>query len=560
MSPVNRDVLLPRNGHTFRILAICRISTEHQDERSLEDQEAMLRKWIKLNYPGQVEVHVFASRDSGEALDRAEYLQAIEMVESRTVDLVIMEDSGRFARRNHAVLFCEICEDAETRLVALNDNIDTSEDNWRVNAGFASLRHELYNKDTAARIRRTLQNRFVNGGMLLCTIYGYMKPAKGATDNDVVRLPEAEPVYDRWFTMLEEGATYAEVADWLNSLSIKPGKYSTNTRWDGAMVGRITHNTVLKGLRQFNRTVRKRINKTGRRRAVKADPVALTERVVPHLAFIEPSRYDRVIRMLKERNAKFSRRDEYGIDSRRNVPRKRTAWPGQHVECGICGRVYYFGAHGRSTGMMCSGARDHKCWNGAAFDGPLAAQKLVPAVLNEIEALQGFDELLIAEVAKQLDVLNSSADARRTTIVRDLGRSEREVANVVAAIREGYVSPTLRDELVRLEGDRARLKTELDSLDQSKTTAPKLPPIDDLKRTARELVVSASPDSPEFSRIMQRLLPRIRAYPARILGSGRVVIVAHVTMTLSSLISQTNGWSGWRPTMLSDNPNRVATH
>jgi len=77
--------------------------------------------------------------------------------------LVIAEDLGRIFRRAHSQLFCELCEDYATRLVAINDNVDTGQDGWRVLAGFASVRHELYNADTSKRIRRSLRNRFLQG-------------------------------------------------------------------------------------------------------------------------------------------------------------------------------------------------------------------------------------------------------------------------------------------------------------------------------------------------------------------------------------------------------------
>jgi hypothetical protein len=38
--------LVPRNGATLRVLGIARISTEHQDQRSLADQEALYRRWL----------------------------------------------------------------------------------------------------------------------------------------------------------------------------------------------------------------------------------------------------------------------------------------------------------------------------------------------------------------------------------------------------------------------------------------------------------------------------------------------------------------------------------
>src|ERR1700733_11749839 len=118
--------LQPRNGLILWVLGIARISTEHQDERSLDDQEALYRRWLDEHLGGQpYHLEMIAGRGSGECLDRQEALAATAAVESRRIDLVIAEDLGRIFRRVHALLFCELCQDCDTRLIALNDQVDT---------------------------------------------------------------------------------------------------------------------------------------------------------------------------------------------------------------------------------------------------------------------------------------------------------------------------------------------------------------------------------------------------------------------------------------------------
>ena len=94
------------------------------------------------------------------------------------------------------------------------------------------------------------------------------------------------------------------------------------------MVGQVTRNPLLKGVRERNRRMSKRVNKTGRHISVAAPPEELLQRNCPHLAFIEPERYDRILRKLENRNAKYRRKPVDGVDTRKNVSRKRTVWPG----------------------------------------------------------------------------------------------------------------------------------------------------------------------------------------------------------------------------------------
>ncbi|MEX2171779.1 MAG: recombinase family protein [Pirellulales bacterium] len=120
--------LAPKDGRCIRILMICRVSSPgngQQDIRSLDDQEQMHRRWVAENIGESVEIVVIVGHGSGERLDRKELAQAGEALESGLYDLVLAEDLGRILRRARALDFCELAEDHETRVIALNDNVDT---------------------------------------------------------------------------------------------------------------------------------------------------------------------------------------------------------------------------------------------------------------------------------------------------------------------------------------------------------------------------------------------------------------------------------------------------
>jgi DNA invertase Pin-like site-specific DNA recombinase len=228
--------LVARNGQTLKVLGVARISTEHQDRLSLDDQEALYRCWLDQHAGQPYDLHMIAGRGSGECLDRQEALQAWAEIQTGTYDLVIAEDLGRIFRRAHAILFCEACEDVGTRLIALNDHVDTGREDWRLLAGFASMRHELYNADTGKRIRRTLRNRFLEGGVVQTTVFGYVKPVGTKTDGELQKDPAAEPVFTEMFRLLEDRASYAEVADWLNDTRVPLPPYARSLRWTGNLV------------------------------------------------------------------------------------------------------------------------------------------------------------------------------------------------------------------------------------------------------------------------------------------------------------------------------------
>ncbi len=188
----------------------------------------MLSRWLSANTDLPYEPTVLAGFGSGECLERKEYLQLLDWIESGRFDLVLTEDLGRIARRIHAYLDCELCVDHDIRLVAINDHVDTARDGWEDLAIFSAWHHERSNRDTAKRIKRTHSNRFLQGGCLSLPIYGYVKEPDAKTDDDLQKLPDAAPIYEEWFRRLDDGSSYSEVADWLNETGVSPGPYARN--------------------------------------------------------------------------------------------------------------------------------------------------------------------------------------------------------------------------------------------------------------------------------------------------------------------------------------------
>ncbi|HEY7117184.1 MAG TPA: recombinase family protein, partial [Tepidisphaeraceae bacterium] len=243
--------LKPKDGLVLLVLAIARISTPNQDELSLADQEAMYRDFLRECYSGPTELRVIATQASGEWLDRPEIAEVKQLIATGAFDLVIAEDLGRIMRDLDAVKFCGFCEDHDTRLIAINDHVDTGREGWDDAALLASWGHKKTNEHTSRRIKQRLNSRFErDGGAFGCELFGYIKPPGCRGDQDVQKDPEATPIYDRWFRMLEDGATYAEVADWLNANGIPTGPHCRADKWTPETVSRITHNPILKGVRE----------------------------------------------------------------------------------------------------------------------------------------------------------------------------------------------------------------------------------------------------------------------------------------------------------------------
>ncbi len=322
------------------------------------------------------------------------------------------------------------------------------------------MRHELYNADTSKRIQRSHQNLFDQGGMCQHLIYGYRKEPGSKTDDAMSKDPGAEPIYREWFDKLKGGASFAEVADWLNEQGVPVGPLCRGSKWDGTMVGRVTRNPLLKGLRERNRKMSRRVNKSGKYRAVAAPPEMLRTRECPHLAFLEPDLFDEVNELLKVRNENHRRAKEGISDPRKGVPKKRTQWPAQQVCCGVCGRIMTCqGKKDRRT-LVCSGAASYRCWNSVSLNLNIAGEKLVGAIAAAIGQLPGYDAALAATVERQTEQVLSTRNQRHRQLGGEITDAKRQLDNLTEALAQSGGSAVLREKLADCKPVRSNYSAE----------------------------------------------------------------------------------------------------
>jgi site-specific DNA recombinase len=568
MYSILQPPLVARNGHTLEVLITCRVSSPgpgKQDIRSNDDQEAMHRKWLSeyTNLPYQVTV--LAGSGSGESLERNEYPQLRNHVESNRFDLLLTEDLGRIVRRMHAHLFCELCVDHGVRLIALNDVVDTAQEGWQDRSIFSAWHHERSNRDTSQRIKRTHRSRFIQGGCASLPIFGYRKGDGAKSDADWERVLEAETIYREWFDRLDRGMSYAEIADWLNESGISPGPYCRLKRWDCAMVTRITHNWILKGLRFRNKRKTRRNNASGIYKSEKADPSELLTRSVPDLAFFDAAYYDRVVAKADTRNAKYRRNGKGEVDPCANRSRKRVRFPGQIIDCGICGRQFVFGGHGQKDHLMCEGARQHRCWNGLTVDGPLATQKITDAVFAQIELLQDFNPEFMARVNAEVLKQDSDRELCLQELSAKIANVEREIANMIKFIRGGDESQSVRIELHQLEEQQRQWQYTRDELEKTPSRAIVMPTAYQIKQLAHEAFRDLIRDSYEFGMCLRSLTGRIVVRPVRSIDGGHIGLRAEFRLRLANLVSDQRLYKALQRPLesaltldLFDSPQRIA--
>lgn len=538
----------PKNGHIYMVLIVARISTVHQDKRSLDDQVAVCRRWCERNLAYEFQVRVIQSQGSGERLDREELRELEKAIESGTFDLVIAEDLGRICRRTRANDFLELGEDESTRMVMLNDGLDTLDENWRTMASVATMRHESYNADTSKRIKRSIRNRFLQG-MIQTVPMGYIKPFPKALDTDVTKDPDAEPFVMEIISRLEKGESYSMVADFLNENQVPKGQFGRSKKWTASAVSGLIHNPILKGIREAGHKMAKRNNKSGKRRSVKAPPENLQVRDVSHLAYIDAERYDHLIRKLDAANAPYRRKKIDGRDPRADVPKKRTRFPGQQMFCAICGHPMQWGGHGQVDHLVCKGAREYKCWQSATFDGNLASQKILTAVFEAIAQLPDFTEVLQTQIEQEFRSLTDHRATEEKQLHKRIKELTHELERLVALYSELENSEFVAEKFTATESELKSARYDLTQIQSHPRSVPVLPTSKQVRELATEAIESHCEDPYELSRLMRQLIPRMEAHPFRLCDGGAVVIRTKFQLNLCPLMPGLNDLTSVREVM-----------
>lgn len=533
--------LSPRQGRTLKVVIVSRISSTLQDPRSLADQQTKCREYLADGYAGKIEYKILATQGSGECLDRSELRELEELIESRAYDLVVCEDLSRICRRARAMDFCELCLDNNTRMIAINDRVDTAIEGWQDSAFIATWHHERSNRDTSQRIRRSHHNRFQNGGMIPCQIFGYIRPPGAKSDLELQKDPEAAPIISEIFRRLEDGASYAEIADWLNESGVPTGPAArTVRRWNRQVVQRFVTNPILKGTRCRNRKISRRNNRTGRHVAVKADPKDLKTRECPHLAFLDPGYYDHVMRLVKERNRQRSANRAAQDHKRKGIPRKRTSFPAQHAVCGVCGRVMWWSQCGGEPALLCSGAHDYLCWNSLYMIKSRVISPIADALLDELSQLDQFDAVFSEELRQELEESQNSRKDETKKIERQIAQAESRQKNLLDCIEYGNAESValFMRRLEELSEEISEWKYQLQQLASQPAAKIVLPTREELLSLARDVFRRMLADDAEAQRIVCRLVPGMVIALYHLCDCNGVYPRAHLTVNFAALLPQ----------------------
>ncbi|MCL2547003.1 MAG: recombinase family protein [Oscillospiraceae bacterium] len=206
---------------TALYVRLSRDDEQQGDSNSIANQKAMLEKYAKDNQFRDMQVFVDDGY-TGTNFDRPGWNALMEQVEMGAVKTVIVKDMSHLGRDYLKVgFYTEVAfPEKGVRFIAVNNGIDSANQQDSDFTPFLNIINEWYAKDTSKKIRAVMKNKG-ESGQYLTTIppYGYMKDP----DNSKrwVVDDEAAKVVQRIFALCLDGYGPSKIARILNEDGIK---------------------------------------------------------------------------------------------------------------------------------------------------------------------------------------------------------------------------------------------------------------------------------------------------------------------------------------------------
>ena len=314
----------------------------HDDElqgesNSISNQKRILEEYANMN--GLTDfVHFTDDGISGTQFDRPGFQQMIAEVEADRISVVIIKDMGRFGRDYLQVgTYMELLRKHETRLIALNDGVDTLQGDDEFTP-FRNIMNEWYARDTSKKIRSAFQAKSLAGKHTSSSVpYGYLKSPEDK--NQWIIDPVAAPIVKRIFQMTMDGKGPYQIAKVLSDEEIDVPAYhhqklgiglwqtreiKNPKKWGSSTITHILSNPSYLG-HTCNFKTRKHF-KDKKSHYVDQDQWTIIENT--HEAIIDQETYDNVQRL------------------RSNIRRYPDGWGEAHplgglLYCADCGSVMY---------------------------------------------------------------------------------------------------------------------------------------------------------------------------------------------------------------------------
>ncbi|WP_350339894.1 recombinase family protein [Gemmobacter denitrificans] len=248
---------------TRRAAGYSRYSTDLQNERSIEDQEALIRRFAALNGLTLGTLYSDAAQSGASIIGRDGLLRMLADAQAGKFEVLVVEELDRLSRDMEDLAgIHKRLTFAGVEIIAVHEGVAST-----VTVGLRGLVGQLYREDNARKVRRGLAGKVAQGLSAGGRAYGYR--ADPANPGRLIIQDDEATVIRRIFAEFVGGASPTQIAAGLNADGIpapRSSKWAASTiyGWEQRRSG-ILRNDLYSGRIVWNKARLIKDPETGRR-------------------------------------------------------------------------------------------------------------------------------------------------------------------------------------------------------------------------------------------------------------------------------------------------------
>ena len=496
----------------MRIAIYARYSSEHQHERSIDDQVRLCRERASAMAGDVVGIYADYAISGAHLKSRPEASRLLKEAQENRFDVVIAEALDRLSRDQEDVAgLYKRLRFANVKLITLSEGeVD------ELHVGLKGTMNALFLRDLAAKIKRGQSGRIATGLSAGGLSYGYRvvkklddrgEPMRGLREIDEV----LADVVRRIFREYASGRSARTIAAGLNrdGVSSPFGRHWAASTINGNLKRHsgLLYNEAFVGFLVFNRVAMIKNPETGRR-VSRPNPQEKWQVVeAAHLRIVSDEIWDAV----------QARKRIYG--GRRTHERRRP----RHMFSGLvrCGASYTIKNRDQ---LACSAHREKgTCDNNRTIRVADLERRVLGGIERRLLAPETIAEFLQEYQAEQKRLRTEACRQQREADKR-MSALDRQIINIVDAIAEGVATAAMKAKLIELEGEKETLSSKMAGFAQADNVVVLHPAaVDAYRKKVAELQAALTTDDQErreAMEIVRSLVSAIHVVPLE--GRGQV--------------------------------------
>ena len=440
-----------------------RSSTDKQDAGSIADQLRVCTE--RATREGwSISDHYIDEAISGAAIGNRPAFQALmKDAEARRFDVLLVMDLTRLSRSagdlNKTIdrlVFRGI------RVIAASNGYDSERKGHKIQASFEGTMGEMFREMIRDKTYAALRGRAEVGALTGGRSFGYSTARAGSAVVRVVDPAEADTV-PTIFELYAEGRSPQWIAADLNRRRVpspRRGTWASSAIYGDSQDGSgVLNNELYVGVQVWNRREWRKHPDTGRRAYVRRPESEWIRTSNEAWRVVDDALWERV----KKRQAAVR---EQSASIRAALHRNARTGAGPKylfsglLACARCGSNFVIcgaNAYGCASNVARGAA---VCDNRKRVSRRLVESRLLQAIKTELFKPEAI-ELFVAETTRLLREAARSHKPVLDEVTKQLAAAERQVENLLDAIRAGIITASTKEALVQAERDRDRMRYEL---------------------------------------------------------------------------------------------------